>query len=47
MQRPNVVHLPSIYTPEGSFTYLLLAVVGALAAAVAYRQLFTSASFPP
>jgi hypothetical protein len=40
------VDLPSIYTPEGSFAYLLAVLVAALAAAVAYLLAFTNASLP-
>ena len=40
------MQLPSIYTPEGSFTYLLVIVALTLAAAIAYLVLFTNAALP-
>lgn len=36
----------SIYTPEGSFRYLLVALAVALVAAVVYLLAFTGASVP-
>jgi hypothetical protein len=36
----------SIYTPEGSFAYLMATVVLALVAAVGYLLVFTGASVP-
>lgn len=38
---------PSIYTPEGTFTFVLLALGLALVAAIVYLLLFTGATFPP
>lgn len=40
------VELPSIYTPEGSFAYLLVVLVVTLAAAVAFLVAFAGASLP-
>lgn len=40
------VELPSIYTPEGSFAYLLVVLVATLAAALAFLVAFAGASLP-
>ena len=39
--------LPSVYTPEGSFAYLLVVLGATLAAAVAYLVVFAGAGLPP
>lgn len=38
---------PSIYTPEGTFTFMLTALALALIAAVVYLVIFTGATIPP
>lgn len=41
------MNLPTINTPEGSFTYLLIVLIGTLAATIVYLMLFTNAAVPP
>lgn len=36
----------SMYTPDGSFRYLLLVLLGTLVAAVVYLLAFTNATIP-
>jgi hypothetical protein len=38
--------LPSIYTPEGAFEYVMLVLALTLVAAVGYLLVFTGASLP-
>jgi len=42
----RTVQLPSIYTPEGSFAYLLVVLAVTLATAVAYLVVFAGAGLP-
>ncbi|AEH36585.1 MULTISPECIES: hypothetical protein [Halopiger] len=38
---------PSIYTPEGTFAFMLTALGLALVAAIVYLVVFTGATIPP
>ncbi|SNZ02558.1 hypothetical protein SAMN06269185_0052 [Natronoarchaeum philippinense] len=41
------MQLPSVYTPEGSFAYLLVVLGATLVTAVTYLVVYAGASLPP